>query len=63
MANVPDAGQMSREERRKTMHDQLLQEGSTHARSDGCPQSDDLLFHLSALAAAVLLGGLLAMIA
>jgi hypothetical protein len=50
-------------ERRKSVHDQLPQEGSTRARSDDCPQSDDLLFHLSALAAAVLLGALLAVLA
>jgi hypothetical protein len=45
------------------VRDQLPQEGSTRGRSDGCRQSDDLLFHLTALAAAVLLGALLAVLA
>jgi hypothetical protein len=45
------------------VHDQLREEASTRDRHDGCPESDDLLFHLSALAAAVLLGALLAALA
>jgi hypothetical protein len=52
---------MTREKRQKGVHDQLREEAST--RCDGCSQSDDLLFHLSALAAAVLLGALLAALA
>lgn len=60
---IRNAGQMARDERRTSVHDQLPHEGSTRARSDGRPESDDLLFHLTALAAAVLLGALLAVLA
>lgn len=44
------------------MNDQLPQEGSTGTRSDGWSEID-LLLHLTALAAAVLLGAVLAMVA
>jgi len=54
---------MTHDERRAGVYDQLAQEDSTRARSDGRCEGDDLMFHLTALGAAVLLGALLAVLA
>lgn len=62
-ANDTEHGPDDSRRKAKRVHDQLRQEGSTRDGSDGCPRSDDLLFHLTALAAAVLLGALLAALA
>lgn len=43
--------------------DLLRQDRPTWDGGNSCPQSDDLLFQLTALAAAMLLGALLAMLA